>query len=234
MLEDIVFAYALNVLPVIVCQYILHRYKEAKHDGWLILRRLIETVTISTNNIWIKLIKTEIDALQTELSEQAFNTNRLDKDNLPLGNPYDIIYPAETQENHTTITCKIAIQIKRYDGRRYILAPDGNAVVVPNVSNPSPQLNTHQSNAILQAIAEVHAWKEQLENSNITVKQLAKQIGKSDTYLYGRLKLLYLSPTILKRITTHSLSPIISIKDLLKAANHLDWKQQHHYLSIPQ
>ena len=225
MLEVIVFAYALNVLPVIICQYILKQHQTAKQDGWLVLRRLIETVTIGTSNIWIKLNKTEIDALQTELSEESFNDSRDDEENVPIANPFDIVYPAETQENNATITCKIAIQIKRHDGRRYILAPDGNAVVVPNVSNPSPQLNTHQSNAILQAVAEVHLWKGQLESNNITVKQLAKQIGKSDTYLYGRLKLLYLSLTILKRITSHSLSPITSLKDLLKAANHLDWKQ---------
>ena len=95
------------------------------------------------------------------------------------------------------------------------------------------QRMTHQSQAIFNAVVEVHCWKDQLEANSLTTLQLSKQIGKSDNYVYARLKLLYLSPTLLKRVLTHSLSPVISLKDLLNAANHLDWQKQHRYLSIP-
>ncbi len=234
LLEDIVFAYALNRLPIILIQYILNQYQTTKHEGWLIIRKLIQSITVSTTAIWITLDKKSINEVQQQLEEDKFYSTKQSKQQ--LSSPFAIVYPAEYQEDENTITSKIIVQIKRHDGRRYILSKEGKQLIYlvqdkTNIKN-TQRANDYQSITILQSIAEVHVWKDYLQTKEMTVKKLAKEINKSDGYIHKRLKLLALSPIILKQITTQTLSPLISIKDLIKASSFLDWNKQHKFLSI--
>ena len=124
LLEDIVLAYTLEALPKVIQQHILSYYQTSKSEGWQLLRKAIIGITISNHCIWIKLCKAFMVDCQAELAERAFNDSEVAMGSDKLvgcRNPFDVIYPAETLEDNISITCKIAIQIKRHDGRRYIL-----------------------------------------------------------------------------------------------------------------
>ena len=83
-----------------------------------------------------------------------------------------------------------------------------------------------ENNVIFMAVAEAHIWKDRLIKEQITVKQLAQKLAINPNFIYKRLKLLSLSSTILKQITSNSLSPLISIKDLYQACESLCWEKQ--------
>ena len=139
------------------------------------------------------------------------------------------MYPSEIIEDESHQTIRLDIQIKRHDGKRWILSKDGKPMIMASNKSSSEK---PESNTILMAVAEAHNWKDHLIKEQITVKQLAQELSINPNFIYKRLKLLSLSSTILKQITSNSLSPLISIKDLYQASESLCWEKQHQFLAI--
>ncbi|TXK95716.1 hypothetical protein BMR02_12415 [Methylococcaceae bacterium HT1] len=223
-LEELIIAYVLNSLPELIKQYVLNKYQQSENEAWSILRTLIFEVKISTRAIWVVLQQNKIRELTLILEQQAFRNTQNDKED--LSSPFDIMYPSQVIEDEIYQTIRLDIQIKRHDGKRWILSKDGKLMFITNhKKNPL-------DNAILNAIAEAYVWKEQLIKEQISVKQLAQKLSINPNFIYKRLKLLSLSSTILKQITSNSLSPMISIKDLYQASDHLCWQKQHQFLAI--
>tara|TARA_A100001015_G_scaffold300100_1_gene385042 strand:+ start:417 stop:2117 length:1701 start_codon:yes stop_codon:yes gene_type:complete len=226
-LEELVMAHLINALPEIIRQYVLIKYQQSENAAWLVLRDLIFEVKITTTSIWISLQKEKKHELSTKLKQKDFHRNESSKDRVL--SPFNIIYPSETIEDETHQKIRLDIQIKRHDGKRWILSKDGSPMIMNSHKQPSDK---HDNNAILMAVAEAHVWKERLIKEQITVKQLAQNLSMNPNFIYKRLKLLSLSSTILKQITSNSLSPLISIKDLYQACENLCWQKQHQFLSF--
>ncbi|MDM5147956.1 hypothetical protein NQX30_06190 [Candidatus Persebacteraceae bacterium Df01] len=140
------------------------------------------------------------------------------------------IYQAQIQNTKDTLTIKVDINIKRHDGKRYILSRDGKSLI-NNSLNSDNELSSNNSQ-ILDGIAQVYFWKDELNQNNLTINELADKIDNRYNFVYKRFQLLNLSPTILKQITANTLSPLISLKNLYKAGKYLSWDKQHQYLDI--
>ncbi len=226
-LEELIMAYVINVLSELIKQYVLSKYQQSESEAWTILRSLIFEVRISTTAIWIVLKKEAVTQLTLTLEQEAFSSSSNDKK--VLLSPFDITYPSQVIEDETHQTIRLDIQIKRHDGRRWILSKNGKPLFI---ERSKPSLGKHADNAILNAVAEAHVYKVQLIKEQITVKQLAQKLSINPNFVYKRLKLLSLSSTILQQIISNSLSPLISIKDLYKACENLCWQKQHEFLDI--
>jgi len=226
-LEELIMAYVINALPISIRQYILGEYQQSENSAWSVLRTFILEIKISAAVIWIRLQKEKIRELSIKLEQESFHSNESGKERLL--NPFNIMHPSEIIENETYQMIRLDIEIKRHDGKRWILSKDGKPMVIACQKSLSEKL---ESNIILMAVAEAHLWKDHLIKEKITVKQLAQELSINPNFIYKRLKLLSLSSTVLKQITSNSLSPLISIKDLYQASESLCWENQHQFLSI--
>ena len=128
----------------------------------------------------------------------------------------------EQRGQHTHLT--LAIHIKRLDGKRMILSPDGQELVIPNQPEPRPHIVT--------ALGKAYLWKEQLEKTGLSIKHLAEREGVCEAQVRKLLPLVNLSPLILKQALTGDLSRHLTLDDLLHAGQDLDWNRQADYLGI--
>lgn len=118
----------------------------------------------------------------------------------------------------------LAIQIKRLDGKRQLMTPDGQDLIMPE----EPEAKDH----IVTAIGRSYRWRERLMEPGMSINQLAEQEGCSRQFFYKYLRLINLGPDLLKLVLAGHLPPRITLIDLLKAANHLDWQAQFKYLNL--
>ena len=91
-----------------------------------------------------------------------------------------------------------------------------------------PQPKDH----IVQAIGNAYRWRELLAGGNLTQTQLAKNLNISDSQIRKYLPLIYLGPNILKRALNGTLPPSVTLVNLLKAAQQLDWQRQAAFLGL--
>ncbi|WP_428387687.1 hypothetical protein [Mucisphaera sp.] len=71
-----------------------------------------------------------------------------------------------------------------------------------------------------------------MTESRTTTADYATKIGLHKARVQKLLPLTYLGPQILKAVLTGTLSPRITLNDLLQAARHLDWDQQAKMLGL--
>ncbi len=110
--------------------------------------------------------------------------------------------------------------------KRLLLAPDGQDLLIP----VEPQPREH----IVTAIGTAYGWREQMIRDDLTMSQLAHQLGVSKSNVCKYLPLINLSPDILKQALTGRLPASVTMKNLLAAARHLDWQHQAHFLGLRQ
>ena len=228
-IEDLIMAHSLHALPEIIKQHLLRKYQKSRIDAWIEVRSLIDKITISTEALWIHLNKARLDTCSDQLKNEKFYDTAVTQ--TALSNPFRIVYPAQINEGDNAIILRLNIRIKKHDGKRYILSKDGQPILI-NTTRAATECQT--SKAILKALAEAHVWKDQLVEEKMTVNELAKQTKRQTNFIYHRLKLLSLSPTIIRQVTSNTLSPLISLKNLYQATEQLDWEKQHQFLGIQQ
>ena len=118
----------------------------------------------------------------------------------------------------------MCIQIKRLDGKRLLLSPDGQDLLI----SAEPQPKEH----IVTAIGNAYRWREMLIRDSLSMNQLVQRLGVSRSNVRKYLPLINLSPSILKRALTGQLP--VSLQNLVAAARSLDWRHQAHFLGIEQ
>ncbi len=204
-----------------------------EHIAWEYIGKVLDKVIISTQALWIVLDKSTIKELADSIAKESLYHTDNNANTEEVTNTHSeslqALYPATRVEKKKTITLRLDIEIKKHDGKRYILSQDGQMLYQTNFTT---QTEDSFNNPIMQAITEAMVWKAQIINEKISVKQLAKQLDITDSFIYKRLGLLTLSNTILEKIATNTLSPLIQLKDLYKANEQLCWKQQHLMLNI--
>jgi DNA invertase Pin-like site-specific DNA recombinase len=235
LLEEVIFIYILDNLSAQLKQHLINMDHQYSAQCWLAIRKLINMMTISPNNLWIELNNHEVKTLADKLEKQEFvSESRQQKQestyNQNTVDAFKPIYQAKIQNTNSVLIIKVDINIKRHDGRRYILSKDGKSLINNSLNNDN-ELSSNNSQ-ILGAIAQSYSWKDELNQNNLTINELADKVGKHYNFVYKRFQLLSLSPTILKQITSNTLSPLISLKNLYEAGKYLSWDKQHQYLDI--
>ncbi|MEQ9455158.1 MAG: hypothetical protein RLN76_11295 [Phycisphaeraceae bacterium] len=130
----------------------------------------------------------------------------------------------ERDGNHLHI--KLAIQIKKLDGKRLILGPDGQDLFQPAQPKPQPHL--------VLALGQAYNWKQKLESTGCTLAALAKELGITERRIRELLPLTLLGPKLVKRILTGNHGSTITLDRLLATATHLDWQRQLAFLGMDE
>ncbi|MEM8494630.1 MAG: recombinase zinc beta ribbon domain-containing protein [Planctomycetota bacterium] len=134
------------------------------------------------------------------------------------------VYKPTVQRRGDHITLDLGIQIKRLDGRRVILAPDGKDLVIPSEPIPRPH--------IIKAIGQAYHWFNELDASGEQIRAYAARTGTGRTRMLNLLPLVHLGPIVLHHAFAGTLPPSTTLDDLLRAARQLDWQKQAESLGI--
>ena len=121
------------------------------------------------------------------------------------------------------------LQIKRHNGRRLLLSPEGRDLV--------PRLNAAGTPAplphIVRAIGQAFALHAAVVRSGGEVNAIAKEHGIHRSRVHHLLHLTRLSPAAIRAALTGTQSPQIALEDLHDAADCLDRSMQAVRLGLP-
>ena len=188
-------------------------------DHWL--REIIVRVILAPDQLTIELNK---DQIQTCQEHDWPKPDPTDQEAAHPGNTPTCLYQPEIQHDRRKVTLTLALQIKRFDGKRLLLSPDGHDLFMP--ANPQPK------DHIIQAIGRAYYWQQQIIGSDLSIRQIAAKQHTSESRVHKYLPLLNLGPEILKAVLKGMLPPSITLANLLQAARHLDWQAQRVYLNL--
>lgn len=182
-------------------------------DHWI--RTVLDTVILSPEAVTIRLCNDAIDALLRHEFEPVTSE--------AVGRPTCSRKP-EVIDDGDTQRLTLGIRIKKHDGRRVLLDPDGRDLVLPSIPKPSPH--------IVDAIGLAYRWHDELLKTGESIRAFAVRTGIARTKILSLLPLTQLGPVTLKQALLGTLPPSVTLADLLHAAGELDWDRQIHALGI--
>ncbi len=201
----------------------------SEHKKYRHYRALLSKVTLAPDQMVIEVSQTKLDKLCIDLKAKALE---LDNDNTePSAASKDattsrptLHYQPEVQITANRLLITLNVQIKRIDGRRFILDENGNDLVL-HQSKPDP--------TIIDALRKAYQWKQAFEQEpKLKAAHLAKRHGLSYAVLLRRARLITLAPTIQKLILTGQLPPRINLKQLIEASALLFWSHHVAFLNL--
>lgn len=189
-------------------------HEPSLRDHWL--REVIARVVVALDRITIDLIDERVMAC-IEAVEAIPVSNPAIKDPAACAVPTSPFKASvTTQDGHTTLT--LAIMIKRLDGRRMLLSPDGHDLLLS--TNLSGRAHAHPQ--FVLAIGQAFAWRADLLRTGDSVESTAGHTRQSVARVKQLLMLTQLSPRILRAALTAGLPPRLTVSDLIEAAQQLD------------
>ena len=132
----------------------------------------------------------------------------------------------ERQNGFTVLTLRV--QIKRHDGRRILVSPDGHDLLLTVNADGRPVPKPY----LVSAIGQAFALHGELLRTRGSIERVAERFGFTDAWARALLDITALSPRILNAALTGTLPPTVTLKDLREAAEHLDWSLQEAALRV--
>ncbi len=132
-----------------------------------------------------------------------------------------------SRDRRTILT--LAIQIKRHDGRRLLLSPEGQDLVLPMNAHGRLAPRTH----LVLAIGQAFSWRKELLRTGGTVEALAQPSGHTVSRAKQILTLTQLAPEVLRATLGGELPSSVTLNDLIAASRDHDWKHQAAALGVP-
>ena len=201
----------------LVLSYLNHddlvKQPQSVRDHWI--RRVIERVTLDHDQVVVSLLSEHIDQLRSH----KFKAAPTETPSYPT-----CLHKPEIEDCGKTITLTLRIQIKKLDGRRLLLSPDGTDLIIP--SNPKPQQH------IVDAIGQAYRWHNELIGSGTTIRAYAEQHQIARSRMIELLPLTQLGPDALRHALAGTLPSTITLDDLIAASKQLDWDLQVTELGI--
>lgn len=104
-----------------------------------------------------------------------------------------------------TIRVLIPLTVRKKNGRPKILPP----------ADYRPSEDQSQDPHILRAIGRAWGWRRRMEAGEFaTIKELAEAVGLAERHVSRQLRLAYLAPEVLKRLSCGREASAISLYDL--------------------
>ncbi|MFI4893998.1 MAG: recombinase family protein [Phycisphaerales bacterium JB058] len=208
-LDDLVRGVVLGFLD---CQPLNEQQTETR-DHWI--RNLIQHVVLTENRLSIEIDQDQLEAVRSHNFTPVAETSQQ--------HPCCLHAP-KCEVGDSTIRLTLDIQFKKIDGRRLLLSPDGDDLVLP--SRPQPKQH------IVEAIGLAYRWHDELTSSGEHIKPFTESRGIARTRIMKLLPLINLGPEILRHTLAGTLAPSVTLEDLLEAAKHLDWTHQARSLGL--
>jgi hypothetical protein len=115
-----------------------------------------------------------------------------------------------------TIRVLIPLQVRKKNGRPKIMPPAGYR----------PSEDQTQDPHILRAIGRAWGWRQRMDAGEFaTIQELAEAVGLAERHVSRQLRLAYLSPEVLKRLTCGRELSAVSLYDLCFVASEA-WGEQ--------
>ncbi len=109
-----------------------------------------------------------------------------------------------TQENDT-IRVLIPLKVRKKNGRPKIMPP----------ANYLPSEDQTQDPHVLRAIGRAWGWRRRMDAGEFsTIMELAEAVGLAERHVSRQLRLAYLAPEVLKRLTFGREPSAVSLYDL--------------------
>ena len=187
-------------------------------DHWL--RNILSIIYLAPDQMTIHLDKKEIVSWQ-----KTFRDKHHVNPSVNLRRKPQFYYKPSESEADDKIILSLQLQIKKLDGKRVLLSPDGQDLLLNEESKPREQL--------VESVGQAYHWLKRLKaDPNLTIRNLAKEEQVSFSKIHKKLPLTNLCPDILKSILSGTLPARITLSDLFKAGVSLDWKLQREYLNL--
>lgn len=183
------------------------------------LRELIHRVVLAPERLTVELDAAQIEEVSSSDEPQSNADGEPATENMPT-----CLYRPEVERRGNHVILTLGIRVKRLDGRRLLLSPDGPDLLMPAAPKPQEHIG--------RAIGQVYRWRMILMEQELTIAQLAEREGGSSSQIKKMLPLINLGPHILRRALNGKLPPSCSLKHLQEAAQHLDWRNQEAYLGL--
>jgi hypothetical protein len=133
---------------------------------------------------------------------------------------------ANFDQDGQTVTVRVPLKIRRYGGRKLIIAPEGAAPWAP----PRARID----NTMVKAIARAFRWRRLLEEGQYgSVVELAEAEKINKSYVSRVLRLSLLAPPIIEAILNGRQSPRLGLPTLLEPLP-VEWEAQRRRLMDPQ
>ncbi|NUQ66916.1 MAG: recombinase family protein [Phycisphaerales bacterium] len=187
-------------------------------DRWI--REVVHRVVVATDRITVELIHERIAACVDAARDQGTSRAASACDSTKAVPACPFTPEIEDRGQHMTLTLRI--QIKRHDGRRVLLSPDGHDLLTTITPDGCPVTRDH----LVRAVGLAFAWHRELTRADRTIESVAVRAGVTAGRVHSILTLTQLSPTILRSVLTGSLGSSVTLLDLLRAAQRLDWSRQ--------
>lgn len=133
------------------------------------------------------------------------------------------IAPRPEVEEHGTFTrLVLAIRVKKQDGKRTLVSPDGDDLLarMPSDRQPGPRPE------LVRVIGLAFAWHKELLRTGASVETIARAYGMSDSRVHALLSLTQLSPAILRAVLDGTLEENTGLKELIRVAQQAVWGKQ--------
>lgn len=115
-----------------------------------------------------------------------------------------------------TIQVFVPLKLRKKNGRPKILPPADYLPSEDNIQDPH----------ILRAIGRAWAWRRRIEAGEFgTVRDLAIAVNLAERHVSRQLRLAYLAPEVLKRLTCGREASAVSLYDLCFLAGQ-GWQEQ--------
>ncbi|MDP1662821.1 MAG: recombinase family protein [Phycisphaerales bacterium] len=197
----------------------------ASRDGRL--RDVTKRVVLGSDRLSIELSRDRLEAMADELRHShPTPSSRTPRSGASVENKCPITPACEERGN--LLVLSIPIAIKKVDGKRLLIGPDGRSLLSSVDLNGQPVPRQH----IVRAIGQAFAWKRQLESNGGTHREVGRHSGVCGTRVRALLALTHLAPAALRGALNGTLPESVSLEDLGLAAQHLDWGAQHCALRL--
>jgi len=193
-------------------------------DHWI--REAVHRVILAPEAMTIELEPACVEACREASTCSAEGACEIDSRTGPTAADRDAmpkcLFAPDVEECNERTVLTLHIKIKRHDNRRIIVAPDGRDLFVTFSPDGAPIPQEH----LVGALGQAFAWHREVTGNGATMESLAQSAGVTPRRVAHLLALTRLSPTIVRSILTGQLGTSISLQDLRRAAEHIDWSLQ--------
>ena len=119
-------------------------------------------------------------------------------------------------QGNDTIRVLIPLTVRRKNGRPKIMPPADYCPSEDEVQDPH----------ILRAIGRAWGWRRRMEAGEFaTIQELAEAVGLAERHVSRQLRLAYLAPEVLKRLTCQREATAVTVMLMTECAA-LSWHEQ--------
>lgn len=201
-----------------------------------IVRAIIKEIIISEFNVKIifsnqNITNLLIDAGIIDISKLSNNSNN----NINIEDFEKILNINLTNKNEINNYChevNIPVDFRYKAGRSFITTPAGKDISIVEANTKRVSNYNQNDLAVISALLKAESWRNEIETKNINISYISKRENKTITYITRILNLSFLAPDIKKAILCQQAKLEITLLDLYKCANEVDWSKQRELLNI--